>query len=526
MSLAVVRSRALIGLSAPPVSVEVHLGNGLPAFHIVGLPEAEVRESRERVRAALLHTGFDFPNRRLTVNLAPADLPKESGRFDLPIALGILAATDQLPSGALGKVEFVGELSLTGAIRPIRGALAMAAAVARDADADSLVLPASNAAEAALVDGPRILAADTLGSLVAQLRGEAPMPCVDRTAAAAPAGAGVGPDIRTPGEMNRDADAGDFREVRGHRGAKRALEIAAAGRHHLLMLGPPGAGKSLLAARLPSILPPLDDDEALEAASVASLSGGFRPERWRLRPFRSPHHSASTAALVGGGSNPRPGEISLAHLGVLFLDELPEFRRGALEALREPLETGRIALSRATRQIELPARFQLVAAMNPCPCGHLGDGRCRCTPDQVFRYQARLSGPLLDRIDIQLTVRPVDETALTSPPDGEPSAQIAARVAAAHRRQHERQRMPNAQLGPDGLARHCPLDDESLALLHAAARRLRWSSRALHRVQRLARTIADLAQRDAIEAADVGEAIGYRRALDPLVDADRIVVND
>ncbi|HRO59589.1 MAG TPA: YifB family Mg chelatase-like AAA ATPase [Burkholderiaceae bacterium] len=539
MSLAVVRSRALIGLSAPPVSVEVHVGNGLPAFAVVGLPEAEVRESRERVRAALLHTGFDFPNRRLTVNLAPADLPKESGRFDLPIALGILAATDQLPLAALGSVEFVGELSLTGAIRPIRGALAMAVAVARDEIADSLVLPARNAEEAALVDGPRILAADTLESLVAQLRGDAPLRCVERDIAGAARAAAVGSEgagrrsarSRNAGSESADSesadsegaasDSGDFREVRGHRGAKRALEIAAAGRHHLLMLGPPGAGKSLLAARLPSILPPLDDDEALEAASVASLSGGFRPERWRLRPFRSPHHSASTAALVGGGSNPRPGEISLAHLGILFLDELPEFRRSALEALREPLETGRIALSRAARQIELPARFQLIAAMNPCPCGYLGDSRCRCTPDQIFRYQARLSGPLLDRIDIQLSVRPVDETALTSPPDGESSAQIAARVAAAHRRQHERQRTPNSLLGPDGLARNCPLDDESLALLHAAARRLRWSSRALHRVQRLARTIADLAERDAIEATDVGEAIGYRRALDPLAAGDR-----
>jgi magnesium chelatase family protein len=279
------------------------------------------------------------------------------------------------------------------------------------------------------------------------------------------------------------------------------------------MLGPPGAGKSLLADRLPSILPPMSEDEALEAAAVASLSGGFRVERWGVRPFRAPHHSASTAALVGGGSNPRPGEISLAHLGVLFLDELPEFRRSALEALREPIETGRIALSRAARQIELPARFQLVAAMNPCPCGYLGENRCRCTREQIFRYQARLSGPLLDRIDITLSVRPVDEHALTSPPDGEPSTAIAMRVAAAHARQRSRQDAPNAQLSPSGLERHCPLDGEALSLLHQAARRLRWSSRALHRVQRLARTIADLDSRDAIEATDIGEAIGYRRAL-------------
>ncbi|MFP5406548.1 MAG: YifB family Mg chelatase-like AAA ATPase, partial [Gammaproteobacteria bacterium] len=308
-------------------------------------------------------------------------------------------------------------------------------------------------------------------------------------------------------------DACDFIDVKGHGAAKRALEIAAAGRHSVLMLGPPGAGKSLLAARLPSILPPMSGDEALEAASVASLAGRFSPESWGRRPFRAPHHSASTAALVGGGSNPRPGEISLSHRGVLFLDELPEFAASALEALREPLETGRIALSRAARQIELPADFQLVAAMNPCPCGYLGDDRCRCTPEHVLRYQRRLSGPLLDRIDIQLQIRAVDEQVLAAAPDGEPSAMIAQRVARAWDRQSGRQAMPNAALGPSGIDRHCSLDGEPLALLHSASRRLRWSSRALHRVQRLARTIADLAGRDQIAAADVAEAIGYRRGL-------------
>jgi len=504
MSLAVVRSRALVGMSAPPVSVEVHVGNGLPAFHVVGLPEAEVRESRERVRAALLHAGFEFPNRRLTVNLAPADLPKDSGRFDLPIALGILAASGQLPACALERIEFVGELSLTGSIRPIRGALAMAAAVARDPEASSLMLPTANGAEAALVDGLRTLSARSLPEVVGQLRGELPVERIERAAAAErPAPVGGRPSAAGP----------DFAEVKGHRAAKRALEVAAAGRHSMLMLGPPGSGKSLLAARLPSILPPMSDDEALEAAAVASLAGRFAPEAWGRRPFRAPHHSASTAALVGGGANPRPGEISLAHLGVLFLDELPEFGRGALEALREPLETGRIALSRAARQVELPADFQLVSAMNPCPCGYLGDDRCRCTPDQVFRYQGRLSGPLLDRIDIQILVKPITEQALTSSADGECSARIAARVARAHSVQIQRQRTPNALLAPAGIDRHCRLDRAAMAMLHEAARRLRWSSRALHRVQRLARTIADLADREAIGMAEIGEAIGYRRGL-------------
>ena len=506
MSLAVVRSRALVGMAAPPVSVEVHLGMGLPAFHVVGLPEAEVRESRERVRAALLHAGFDFPNRRLTVNLAPADLPKDSGRFDLPIALGILAASGQLPAESLAGIEFVGELSLSGEVRPIRGALAMAAAIVRDPGASSLALPEVNAAEASLVDGLRTLAVDMLTHLVAQLRGEAPFDRVDGRRPATVGDAQVAPDF---------GRASDFSAVNGHRAAKRALEIAAAGAHSVLMLGPPGAGKSLLASCLPTILPPMDHDEALQAAAVASLVGRFNPQDWGRRPFRAPHHSASTAALVGGGPNPRPGEISLAHRGVLFLDELPEFGRAALEALREPLETGRIALSRAARQVELPAVFQLVAAMNPCPCGHLGEDRCRCTPERVLRYQARISGPLLDRMDIQFLVRPVEEQVLTSPARSESSGQIRERVTAARMRQTGRQRSANAALDPAGIESHCPLDAASLSLLHGAARRLRWSSRALHRVIRLARTIADLAGRDDISAADVGEAIGYRRALMP-----------
>ena len=498
MSLAVVHSRALLGLHAPEVRVEVHVGNGLPAFHIVGLPEAEVRESRDRVRAALLHTGFDFPSRRLTVNLAPADLPKESGRFDLPIAVGILTASGQLPAEALDRLEFVGELSLSGEIRPIRGALAMALAIVGEDRARTLLLPAANGAEAALVEGARLLAAVDLAGVAAHLAGASPL---ERIAAApcAPAHAGDG----------------DFADVKGQAGAKRALEIAAAGAHNLLMVGPPGAGKSLLAQRLPTIQPPLTRDEALESAALAGLSGHFVPADWGRRPFRAPHHGASAAAIVGGGANPRPGEASLAHHGVLFLDELPEFSRNVLEALREPLETGRIGVARAARQVEFPARFQLVAAMNPCPCGYLGGERCRCTPEQVRRYQARLSGPLLDRIDMLIGVQPVDEATLMRRADGEPSATIAARVARARQRQLTRQGKPNAYLTPPEIDRYCALDDAAAALLRRVARRQHWSSRALHRVHKLARTIADLCGEEPIGATRVAEAVGYRRALDP-----------
>jgi len=497
MSLAVVRSRALLGLHAPEVRVEVHVGNGLPAFHIVGLPEAEVRESRDRVRAALLHAGFDFPNRRLTVNLAPADLPKESGRFDLPIAIGILVASGQLPEGPLEELELVGELSLTGAIRPIRGALAMALAVARAERPLTLLLPAANGAEAALVDDARLLGAVDLTGVAAHLLGAIPL---ERISAA--------PRTSAP------TIDGDFADVKGQAGAKRALEIAAAGGHNLLMVGPPGAGKSLLAQRLPTIQPPLSRDEALETAALASLAGRFAPADWGRRPFRAPHHGASAAAIVGGGANPRPGEASLAHHGVLFLDELPEFSRAVLEALREPLETGRIGVARAARQVDFPARFQLVAAMNPCPCGYLGDERCRCTPEQVRRYQARLSGPLLDRIDMLLGVQPIDESTLMRRADGEPSAAIAERVARARERQLARQGKPNAHLAPPEIDRHCPLRDDAAALLRQVARRQHWSSRALHRAHKLARTIADLNGDETIDAQQAAEAVAYRRALD------------
>jgi len=510
MSLAVVRSRALVGMTAPPVSVEVHVGNGLPAFHVVGLPEAEVRESRERVRAALLHAGFDFPNRRLTVNLAPADLPKDSGRFDLPIALGILAASGQLPACALERIEFVGELSLSGSIRPIRGALAMAAAVARDPEASSLMLPTANGAEAALVDGLRTLSARSLPEVVAQLRGELPVERIER---AAPA------ECPAPVGGHRTATGPDFAEVKGHRAAKRALEVAAAGRHSMLMLGPPGSGKSLLATRLPSILPPMSDDEALEAAAVASLAGRFAPESWGRRPFRAPHHSASTAALVGGGANPRPGEISLAHLGVLFLDELPEFGRGALEALREPLETGRIALSRAARQVELPADFQLVSAMNPCPCGYLGHRLrpCRCTPPALQRYRSRLSGPLLDRLDLQVEVPALDPKELRGEADaGGSTAELAAQVQVARSRQLTRRRqqqgLPNARLQDRVLLQACAATELALSALDDVLRRHHHSGRARVRLLRIARTLADLDDRDQVEDGDVLEAAALRES--------------
>lgn len=496
MTLAIVRSRALIGLCAPEVRVEVHLSRGLPAFHIVGLPEAAVRESRERVRSALLQQGFEFPSRRLTVNLAPADLPKDSGRFDLPIAIGILVASGQAPADPLAQLEFVGELSLTGALRPIRGVLPMVLAV-RDGAADRrLIVPAECAAEAALVPGLRALSGLDLGQVCAHLRGQSELVRLEHSKPAAQVQHGT-----------------VLEHIKGHHEAKRALEIAAAGGHSMLMVGPPGAGKSLLAAALPALLPPLDDQQALESAAVAALCGHFEPHHWAVRPVRSPHHSASAAALTGGGNPPRPGEISRSHQGVLFLDELPEFTRPVLEALREPLETGRITLSRAAHQIDLPARFQLIAAMNPCPCGYLGSARCPCPPDRVLRYQSRISGPLLDRIDLLLSVRPVDEATLVGRTHGPSTTEVADRVARAHARQLQRQGIVNARLGPAEIDRHCPLDEAARTLLTRTARRLGWSSRALHRVLRVARSAADLDAQAHIHAEHVAEAVALRRAL-------------
>jgi len=493
--LAKVISRAQVGIDSPEVNVEAHLSNGLPSFAIVGLPEAAVRESRDRVRSALLNSRFDFPPRRITVNLAPADLPKEGGRFDLPIALGILAASGQLPIEACRDLEFLGELSLSGELKPVRGALP--AAIKTRAAGRSLLLPCDNADEAALASGVRILGARHLLDVCAHLTGaQRLMPHVATLADHAP-------------------QYDDLSEVRGQHQAKRALEIAAAGGHSLLFIGPPGTDKSMLASRLPGILPPMSEEEALQAAAVASISeAGFHASRWRQRNFRAPHHTASGVALVGGGSYPRPGEISLAHHGVLFLDELPEFDRHVLEVLREPLETGQIVVSRAARQAEFPARFQLIAAMNPCPCGYLGDasGRCRCTLEQVRRYRARISGPLLDRIDLHVEVpRPPREVLRPdSPADGESSKVIAARVAAARLRQLARCGKSNARLTTREVNRHCVPETAGRQLLERAMERLGLSARGYHRVLKAARSIADLADCDTILNTHIAEAIGYR----------------
>jgi magnesium chelatase family protein len=472
----------------------------------VGLADTEVKESRERVRAALQQSGFAFPhNKRITVNLAPADLPKESGRFDLPIALGILAAAGQIDPARLAAGEFAGELSLAGELRPVRGALALALALRREVSERQLVLPASSACVAAQAPGVDVRSAATLAEVVASLLpGDAAVPLPR----AQPLPAAVVP----PGP--------DLRDVKGQAGAKRALEIAAAGGHSLLLIGPPGTGKSMLALRLPGLLPPLDEDEALASAALAGLSSRSSDAAPPLggRPLRTPHHSASAVALVGGGSPPRPGEISLAHGGVLFLDETPEFPRAALEALREPLETGRVSIARAARRATFPARFQLVAAMNPCPCGWLGapaalGKACRCTPDAVLRYQNKLSGPLLDRIDLQVEVLAAPAATLMAQPEGEPSAVVAARVAAARERQRRRQGEPNALLDAACIDRYCTPEGPAAQLLRAAAERLGWSGRRLHRCLKVARTAADLAGSDTITTAHVAEALQWQRVL-------------
>jgi magnesium chelatase family protein len=504
MSLAVVRSRALTGMEAPEVSVEVHLANGLPAFHIVGLADTEVKESRDRVRAAILNAGFDMPAHRITVNLAPADLPKESGRFDLPIAMGILAASDQIPASALSRYEFAGELSLTGELRPIRGALAMTFAMQRaigaGARAGAFILPAANAEEAALVDGAAIYPAGSLLEVCNHFCAGDPSLQLGRHKASRAAAPVAYPD---------------FADVKGQQHARRALEVAAAGGHSVLLMGPPGTGKSMLASRFTGILPAMTDDEALEAAAVQSVTGRFKVSGWKQRPFRAPHHTSSAVALVGGGSVPSPGEISLAHCGVLFLDELPEFDRRVLEVLREPLESGRVTISRAARQADFPARFQLIAAMNPCPCGYLGHptAPCRCTPDAVRRYQHRISGPLLDRIDMQIEVAPVDTDCLQAAAAGEPSAAIAGRVEVALQRQLARQHKANSHLSSREIDRHCKPERAGQDMLHKTMLKFHWSARAYHRVLRVARTVADLAGSGPVLEKHVAEAIQFRRAL-------------
>jgi len=539
MALAVIASRALSAAACAEISVEVHLANGLPGFSIVGLADTEVRESRERERAAIQHCEFAFPARRITVNLAPADLPKESGRFDLPIALGILVASGQLPARCTDDAVFAGELSLTGALRPVRGGFAMACGMAQARHRDAathvasgtsagagvaqttqqtsgptshrlpphhLYLPLDSALDAARVQDIHVFGAADLPSLCAHLQG--------RSNAQLPRAA--------PLEEPAAALLPDMRDVIGQAMAKRALEVAAAGGHHVLMIGPPGAGKSMLAARLPGILPPMTDSEALASAALLSRCAPQSAQaRWRHRPFRTPHHSASPAALIGGGNPPKPGEVTLAHLGVLFLDELPEFERRTLEMLREPLETGHITISRSGNQTDFPAACQLIAAMNPCPCGGAGDPnkQCRCTPDAALRYKNKLSGPLLDRIDIQLTLAALTPQELMTrrqrigddAPDS--SATIQGRVAVAYQRQLARQGCANAFLTTTQTNEVCELDAEMRNLLGAAMERFHWSARSHYRVLKLSRTIADLAGEVAVNTQHIAEAIQYRRAL-------------
>ncbi len=515
MSLCLVQSRALLGLTAAAVTVEVHLANGLPSFTLVGLADVEVKEARERVRSAIQNSGLEFPNnKRITVNLAPADLPKDSGRFDLPIAIGILAAAGVLDAAKLAGHEFAGELSLSGQLRPVRGALAMSLALQTERTSARLVLPAASAEEAALVPGSHVYGAHHLLDVAAQFLPEGNTEISTESQASGSTSARGWSKV-TPNAIKTGAVYADLADVKGQSAAKRALEIAAAGGHSLLLMGPPGAGKSMLAQRFAGLLPPMTTDEALQSAAIASLGGRFAMERWAQRPTCSPHHTASAVALVGGGSPPRPGEISLAHNGILFLDELPEFPRAALEALREPLETGTITISRAARRSEFPARFQMIGAMNPCPCGYLGSAQkaCRCTPDQVARYQSKLSGPLVDRIDLHVEVPALAAHDLLQAGPGESTANIRERCSAARERALTRQGKTNQALQGQEIDHHIALDDAAAKFLNLAAARLGWSARSTHRALKVARTIADLAGAQATQVTHVAEAMQYRRAL-------------
>ncbi len=491
MSFAKIYTRGVLGLHAPLIEVEVHMSQGLPSLTIVGLPETSVRESKDRVRSAIINSGFQFPTKRLTINLAPADLPKDGSRLDLAIALGILKASGQLMFDDNAPFECIGELALDGQLRPVTGTLSIAMACLKTQRA--LILPQANADEASQLQGLTVYSAQSLTDVCEHLLGRKPLSAYQSSMSVQP-----------------PVYALDLADVKGQLRPRRALEIAAAGGHSLLFKGPPGTGKTLLASRLPSILPPLSTDESLQVASIYSIAN--QPYQFGLRPFRAPHHTASAIALVGGGSHPKPGEITLSHLGVLFLDELPEFDRKVLEVLRQPLESKEIVISRATRQITYPADFQLIGAMNPCPCGYAfnQDHRCQCSAEAIKRYQNRISGPLLDRIDLHIDVPPLKADELQNAQAGESSAVVRERVMIAYQRQMQRQGCLNQHLSPQQLQQVAPLDEPSKQLFAVAQQRLNLSARAYHRVLRVARTIADLAGSEMIQSGHLSEALSYR----------------
>ncbi|WP_445114677.1 YifB family Mg chelatase-like AAA ATPase [Acinetobacter sp. WZC-1] len=491
MSFAKIYTRGLLGLHAPLIEVEVHVSQGMPSLTIVGLPEAAVRESKDRVRSAIINSGFQFPTKRLTINLAPADLPKDGSRLDLPIALGILIASGQLPENVTDDFEFIGELALDGHLRAVTGTLTIAMACQQAQH--RLMLSHDNAEEAAQLPDFQVFAAQHLKQVCEHFLEMHKIEATASPAAEAPSGYTF-----------------DLADVKGQLRPRRALEIAAAGGHSILFKGPPGTGKTLLASRLPSILPPLNAEENLEVASIYSIAN--TPHRFGQRPFRAPHHTASAIALVGGGSQPKPGEITLAHLGVLFLDELPEFDRKVLEVLRQPLESREIVISRASRQMTFPANFQLIAAMNPCPCGYAfnQDSRCQCSAEAIKRYQNRISGPLLDRIDLHIEVPPLKAQELQDNKPVENSQTVRERVSKAYDLQIQRQGFLNQRLSPRQLETHADLDESCWKMMEMAQQRLNLSARAYHRILRVARTIADLSQQTAIQSAHLSEALSYR----------------